>query len=105
MTVKDFMFGLEQRFDADKVPGQEATFHFKISGEGGGDYTSTIKGGTCKVTEGLEGEADCVVTTSDTTLQKLIAGQANPAMAVMTGKLKVSNVAVMMKFAKPFGLM
>jgi len=36
-------------------------------------------------------EADCTITTSIETLQKLQAGELNPMMAVMGGKIKISG--------------
>ena len=36
-------------------------------------------------------DADCTITTSVETLQKLQAGELNPMMAVMGGKIKISG--------------
>jgi len=36
-------------------------------------------------------DADCTITTSLETLQKLQAGELNPMMAVMGGKIKISG--------------
>ncbi|MEM6965196.1 MAG: SCP2 sterol-binding domain-containing protein [Bacteroidota bacterium] len=43
-------------------------------------------------------EADCVISTTADTMQKLLAGDVNPMMAVMTGKVKVKgDMGVAMK--------
>ncbi len=43
-------------------------------------------------------EADCVISTDMETFQKLQAGDLNPAMAVMTGKIKIKgDMGVAMK--------
>ncbi|MGA1583626.1 MAG: SCP2 sterol-binding domain-containing protein [Saprospiraceae bacterium] len=43
-------------------------------------------------------------TASAATLGKVISGNMNPMMAVMSGKLKISNLTEMMTYAKIFGL-
>ena len=43
-------------------------------------------------------EADCVISTDMDTFQKLQAGEMNPMMAVMTGKIKIKgDMGVAMK--------
>jgi putative sterol carrier protein len=105
MTARDFIMNLATRFNPEAVPNADSVFHFKISGDGGGDFTASVKDGVCQVAEGLNGDPKCVVTTSDATLVDIVTGKANAQMAVFTGKLKISNLGEMMKFAKPFGLM
>jgi len=38
-------------------------------------------------------------------LKKILKGELNPMMALLTGKLKISNQAEMLKFAKALGWM
>jgi len=38
-----------------------------------------------------DAEADCVITTSAETLQKVTSGDLNPMMAVMSGKIKIKG--------------
>ena len=87
------------------IEGLNTLFHFDISGDGGGQYSVKIADGKCEVTEGLIGEPTCKVTSSDTNLVGIINGSINGPMAVMMGKIKVSNIPEMMKFAKLFGMM
>ena len=43
-------------------------------------------------------DADCLVSISMNTMQKLVAGDINPMMAVMTGKIKIKgDMGVAMK--------
>lgn len=105
MTAKEFIMALPQKFNPEAVPGAESLFHFKIAGEGGGDFTASVKDGACSVVEGLAGEPKCVVSATADTLTDIVTGKANAQMAVFMGKLKISNLGEMMKFAKPFGLM
>ncbi|NJN33442.1 MAG: SCP2 sterol-binding domain-containing protein [Saprospiraceae bacterium] len=57
------------------------------------------------VSDGLIGAPDCTVTAKSDLLMRILNKEENPMMSVMTGKLKISNLSEMMKFAKIFGLM
>lgn len=103
MSAIDFLKNLPK--DEEKYAGMSTLFHFDLKGENGGQLSLKLDDGDLKVIEGLEGEPKCVVTADDTDLLKVLNGETNPMMAVMTGKLKISNVGEMMKYAKLFGLM
>jgi putative sterol carrier protein len=105
MTARDFILSLATRFNPEAVPGASSVFHFDVTGNGGGKFTASVHEGVCKVEEGLMGEPKCIVTVSDENLVKIVKGELNGQMAVFMGKLKISNLSEMMKFAKPFGLM
>ncbi|MCH2022892.1 MAG: SCP2 sterol-binding domain-containing protein [Saprospiraceae bacterium] len=106
MTAKEFIMGFPERVNPEALEGKGDTcFHFKISGDDGGDFTAVATNGQFKVVEGLEGEAKCVISSTDTVLMDIIRGDQNPMTAVMFGKLKISNLSEMTKFAKPLGLM
>ena len=58
--------------------------------------------GTVKVTEG-GGEADCTISTTEETFEKIASGEQNPTSAYMTGKLKVKgDMGAAMKLQKLF---
>lgn len=106
MTAKEFIMGFPSRIKPEALEGKGDTcFHFKISGEDGGDFTAVAQNGQFSVKEGLEGDAKCVITASDKDLMAIIKGEQNPMTAIMFGKLKISNLGEMTKFAKPLGLM
>lgn len=108
MTAKEFILGFADRIKPEALEGKGDTcFHFKISGEDGGDFTAIAKDGKFTVTEGIQegSEAKCIITSSDKVLMEIIRGEQNPMTAIMFGKLKISNLGEMTKFAKPLGLM
>jgi putative sterol carrier protein len=105
MTAKEFLSSLPARVPLEAIEGVDTLFHFDISGDGGTQATIGIKDGQVKYEDGLQGEPKCVVKTSHENLRKLLSGSLNPMMAIMTGKVKISNTAEMMKYAKLFGLM
>lgn len=105
MTTKELLYGLSAKVSPSALEGQETVFHFDISGDHGGQYTISVKDGKMKTEDGLTGEPKCVVRASDENFINLVTGELNPMMAVLTGKVKISNQGEMMKYAKIFGLM
>ncbi len=105
MNIKEFILELPQKLHPSVIEGHNTSFHFDITGEGGGQYTVNIADGICTSAEGMEGEAKCKVTSSVETLNGLLDKSINPMMAVFSGKLKISNQGEMLKYAKIFGLM
>jgi putative sterol carrier protein len=100
---KEFLFSLPQKVSPEAVEGLSTLFHFDIADSG--QYTVQLQDGQMSVREGLDGDPSCKVSTSAEAFGKLIAGDLNPMMAMMTGKLKISNPGEMLKYAKMFGLM
>ncbi|MEO6036936.1 MAG: SCP2 sterol-binding domain-containing protein [Saprospiraceae bacterium] len=103
IDVKDFLFSLPEKVQPEVIEGLSTLFHFDIADSG--QYTLQLNDGKLEVSEGLSGEPTCKVSTSAANFSKLIAGDLNPMMAMMTGKLKISNPGEMLKYAKIFGLM
>ena len=103
IDVKKFFFDLPAKANPDALEGLSTLFHFDVGDAG--QFTVKLTDGKLDVSEGLSGEATCKVTTSAESLSKLLSGDLNPMMAMMTGKLKISNPGEMLKYAKIFGLM
>ena len=61
MTAREIVLALPSRLKADEAEGKNGTFHFQLEGENGGDFTVKVADGVCTVEEGLNGEADCVI--------------------------------------------
>lgn len=102
-TASEIVKSLSTRYKAEKAPADyEKTMHFKISGANGGQFTVNVKDGVCSVAEGLSGEANCVITTKDSVYEDVELGRSNPQMAVMMGKIKLSNIGEMLTFMNLF---
>ncbi len=54
------------------------------------------------MSEGFHGQPDCVVKSKADTYTQIELGHTNPQMALMMGKVKVSNLGKMLEFAKLF---
>jgi len=103
MTATEFLKDLPSKIKPELLEGLETVFHFILEEEG--EYTVTVRNGSITTEQGLSDEPKCVVKTKAETLVSLIKGDLNPMMAVMTGKIKISNPGEMIKYAKVFGLM
>jgi putative sterol carrier protein len=105
MTAADFLKELPSKVRPELLEGIDTIFHFDLEGEGGGQYTVSVKDGQVTVDPGLIHEPKCVVKTKTETLMGIVSKDINPMMAVMTGKIKISNPGELIKYAKIFGLM
>jgi acyl-CoA dehydrogenase len=99
MTAKEIVLALPSRF---KGGDDNGVFHFKLEGDGGGEFTVTVANGTCTSVEGLDGEADCIISAASSDFEDAELGRVNKQMAVMMGKIRISNLGAMMKFLTMF---
>lgn len=74
-----------------------AIFHFDI--DGAGQWTLDLKGGN-SVSEGLNGDADCVLTTDSASWEQILDNPGKAVSMVMMGKLKISNLSHATKLQK-----
>jgi putative sterol carrier protein len=86
----------------DEAEGQSGVFQFQLEGETGGDFTASVANGKCTVEEGLHGEPDCVISAAASDFEDAELGRVNRQMAVMMGKIKISNLGAMLKFIGMF---
>ena len=105
MSTKEFLLALPQRVHPDALTGHNTNFHFDVTGDNAGQYTVAVVDGKMNVQEGLHGDPKCTIKAKESDLMGVVDGSINPMMAVMMGKLKISNLGEMQKYAKAFGLM
>ena len=93
--VLDEIFGrFPAQFRADRAGSTSAVIHWNITGraDGGTDtYEVVIADGACTVSPAAEQEPKLAVTIGGVDFLNLIAGNANPMMMFMTGKLKAKG--------------
>jgi putative sterol carrier protein len=105
MTTKEFLYALPSKVSPSAIEGLDTVFHFDIEGENGGQFTITVADTKVTVNDGLLGEPKCVVRATADNFVNLATGELNPMMAVLTGKVKISNQSEMLRYDKIFGLM
>lgn len=101
-SAKEFLMGLPSKLDAEEYKDISTNLHFDFDTE---KYTLEVVEGKANVTEGLQGESEVAIKCSAENFAKLLTGDLNPMSAMMFGKLKVSNPAAMLKYAKMLGIM
>lgn len=101
-TVEGLLRSLPHRFRPEKAEGWEGVLHFRLKGAASPEWTVRIGGGACTVEEGHHGHASCVVEMKEDTYLGIESGRVNPQVAFMMGKVKVSNIGELMRFAKAF---
>jgi len=101
-SAREIILGLPARFKSDQAEGIDFIVHIMASGIQGGDFTIIVNNSTCTVNEGLTETATCTVKTTAETYVGMENGKINPTMAIMTGKVKVSNIGQMIKFTALF---
>lgn len=106
VTVENFFKKIPTKVKEAGSPDMDTIFHFELT-EGAETelYTVSVSNGECVVENRLIGEAECTVRSSKKNFEKLINKDLNPMMALMTGKIKISNTGLMMKYAKILGVM
>jgi putative sterol carrier protein len=103
MSAKEYLQNTASRLTPSDVEGVSTTLHFDFGG--GADYSIVVADGKAEFHESLVGTAECVVKADADDFVKIATGDMNPMMAMMMGKLKLSNPGAMMKYAKMLGLM
>jgi putative sterol carrier protein len=99
-TSREYLEGLESRIDPAKTAGMTNTYLLDVDGQ---QWTVAVDDGTVKVTEGDAGDADCTISTSEETFQKIASGDQNATSAYMTGKLKIKgDMGAALKLQKLF---
>ncbi len=101
-SAEDLIRSLPDRFRPGRAEGWSAVFHWVVAGADPREWTVRVGGGVCIVEEGHHGEPACVVRTDAATYAGIEAGDVNPQVALMTGRITVSNLAEMMRFVKCF---
>ena len=100
MTVQEFFDQLPSRVDPEKTAGMNTAYVFDVADVG--QWTVTVADGAVSVSEGA-GAADCTISASEETFEKIVSGEQNATTAYMTGKLKIQgDMGAALKLQKLF---
>ncbi|GIF16948.1 SCP2 sterol-binding domain-containing protein [Actinoplanes teichomyceticus] len=94
-------------FRADKAGDAHAVIHWIITGPNGASntYETVIENGACTVTNQPAREPKLAMTMDAVTFLKVVAGDGNPMMLFMTGKIKAKgDLALAASIAKLFDI-
>lgn len=102
MTAKEFLWSIPEKAKGETLEGMDTLFHFEIDNE---ELSVKVENGVVSVHEGFEGDANCVIKSTNDNFMGIVNGDVNPTMAVLTGKIKINNPTELIKYAKSFGMM
>ena len=104
-TPKELFDKMQESFTntPEKYAGVEATYLFKLTGEGGGDWGVELVDGKGTVTEGGMEDPKCTITMETSDYVDMVTAKARGEMLFMTGKLKVTgDMGLALKLQKLF---
>lgn len=102
MTLEDYFNSLTRKVRPEELEGIDTRINFDLKGK---NMHVTVKEGKIEAGEGPVEDAEVNITVKEEDLLSIIEGNTNPMMAMMMGKLKISNPGAMLKYAKILGLM
>jgi len=77
--------------DPSKVQGLDAVIVFKLSGEGSGEWTLTVKDGKVGVEKGAADSPSMTLSMDGQDFVAMSNGELNATSAFMQGKIKISG--------------
>ena len=101
-TVEALMTSLPERLHSDRSRGVRAVFHCTVRGADAPQWTVRLNDGSCHVGRGHEGRPDCRIEMNEETFLGLQTGELNPQAALLSGKIKVSDLTLLMRFVRAF---
>ncbi len=103
MSLRDVIPQMPQAFQPDKAKGVDAVVLFCVSGEEAGDWTITIRDGTCSVAPGAAEKPKTTFKIDSKDLIAMLSGKANGMQLFMQGRLRIEgDLGVASKFASYF---
>jgi len=90
-SCHEYFETLNQRFIADKANGVDATYLFRLGGDGGGTWTVTVKDQTLTVSPAAVDNPSVTLEMAAKDHVDLANGDLGGVKAVFTRKLKVSG--------------
>ena len=91
MTCAEVFEGMEAKYREFGIKNLYGSFQFNISGPGGGNWNAVCQGDSCRVSAGILPDPDVTIKSSDKVVVKIIEKKMNPALALMTRKIKVKG--------------
>jgi putative sterol carrier protein len=88
-SIEDFFSEIAKGIDPEKIKGINATYQWKITGEGGGDWFAVIGEGALEVSAGESMDPDITITVSARHWLDIVNGNLNPQMAFVSGKVQI----------------
>jgi putative sterol carrier protein len=90
-TVEELLSMLPKAFLPEKAAGVDAVILLNVTGDGGGDWSVTIKDQKCAVVKETLPNPKLTLSASADDLLEMFSGRLNGPQAFMTGRLRLSG--------------
>ena len=91
MSVKPIFAALPLSLNKEAAQTANTVYQFNLDGEGGGQFTVTIRHGECLVEEGVNGTPDVTVSAAAADYLNIVTGAYPFGLAYINGRLKVDG--------------
>ena len=99
------MMEMAKSFNPNKAKGVSAVIQLNILGDGGGHYVVKIADQKMDYAEGTDEAANTSIDVKADDWLKIMTGRLDPAVAFMSGKLKIGgDLGLMMRFQQMFAM-
>ncbi|MFP4476125.1 MAG: SDR family NAD(P)-dependent oxidoreductase [Desulfatibacillaceae bacterium] len=90
-SIDEIFDAMPEKFMPEKAEGVDVVFQFVITGEGGGDYSVTIKNQKCGYEKTRADKPTCTLEMAAQDFLEMMTGKLPAMQAYTSGKLKISG--------------
>jgi putative sterol carrier protein len=91
ISVKPIFEAMPNSVNKEAAKTANTVYQFNLDGEGGGQFTVTIRHGECTVEEGVSSAPDVTVSAAAVDYMNIVAGSYPFGLAYINGRLKVEG--------------
>jgi len=103
LTIESLMTLLPEVFLPEQALGISAVINFDLSGDGGGDWTVTIRDQKCTAGAGKADSPDLSLAAKARDILDIFTGRLDPTRALLFGKLRMTgDMRLAMRLAELF---
>jgi putative sterol carrier protein len=102
-SIQVLMEKAVRAFQPEKAAGMDATIHFQLTGNQGGDWVAVIRDQKLIVEPGTTANPNLMFSASTQDIMDMFHGKLNPMQAYMQGKVQVKgDMGLAMRLASVF---
>lgn len=91
LSVKPIFAAMPASINKESAKAANSVYQFNLSGEGGGQFTVTIRHGECLVAEGVSSTPDVIIAATATDYMNIVTGAYPFGLAYINGRLQVEG--------------
>jgi putative sterol carrier protein len=91
MSVKPIFAAMPLSLNKEAAKTANVVYQFNLAGEGGGEFTVTIRHGECTVEEGTAATPDVTISAAAADYLNIVTGTYPFGLAYINGRLKVEG--------------